>query len=156
MSDVITQRLANLLGNLGLLPFFILALLAWAPLGVIPERFVELALIAYAAVILSFLGAVHWGIALMHSDLDRSRLRHALGWGVIPSLLGWLAMLLAMAGLPTWLVFLILIADLLLCRLMDAALLREYATVSAWYGSLRTRLTVGATLALAIALFSGL
>ncbi|MCB1722164.1 MAG: DUF3429 domain-containing protein [Chromatiaceae bacterium] len=40
----------------------------------------------YAAVIASFLGAVHWGVA---AD-DRDGLHHArLRWGVMPALLAW-------------------------------------------------------------------
>jgi hypothetical protein len=154
MSRVIEQRFATLLGNFGLLPFYALALAAWLPLDPVPARLIELAFIAYAAVILSFLGAVHWGLALATPQLDRTQTRHALGWGVLPSLLGWLALLLAMAGVKTWVVCLLLLVDFALCRAMDGALLRLYAEAPDWYRSLRTRLTVLVLIAVLILLFS--
>lgn len=54
------------------------------------------------------------------------------------------------------LVYAFLIGDFAICRLIDAALLRMYGSVPAWYPALRTRLTIGATIALAIALASTL
>jgi hypothetical protein len=156
MSHVVAQRIAGVLGNLGLLPFFALAVASWLPLGDTGARLVLLALVGYAAVILSFLGAVHWGLALLSPQLDKTALWNTLGWGVLPSLLGWLALLLALGGLAPWLVVLILMSDLLLCRLMDGALLRQFVAVHPGYLSLRTRLTVGALLALGIALFAHL
>lgn len=151
MSLVIQQRIGTLLGNFGLLPFAVLAAASWLPLDPAPARWVELALIAYAAVILSFLGAVHWGLALLTPGLDKAGTWQALGWGVLPSLLGWLALLLAVAGIPTWLVLLILIADLALCWLMDRALWPLYSQAPGWYLPLRGRLTAVAVLSLALA-----
>jgi hypothetical protein len=161
MSTVVALRTAQSLGQLGLLPFFALAVLAWLPadasigqLGI--ARLALLSLVAYAAVILSFLGAVHWGFALHSPSLSPPALRRALGWGVVPALLGWLALLLLFVGLaPAW-VLAILVGDLLLVRLMDGALLREYPAAPAGYLQLRTRLTAGASLALVIALAASL
>lgn len=151
MSLVIQQRIGTLLGNFGLLPFAGLAAASWLPLDPAPARWVGLALIAYAAVILSFLGAVHWGLALLTPQLDKAGTWQALGWGVLPSLLGWLALLLAVAGIPTWLVLLILIADLALCWLMDRALWTLYPQAPGWYPPLRGRLTAVAVLSLTLA-----
>jgi Protein of unknown function (DUF3429) len=157
MANVVALRNAQTLGHLGLLPFFALALLAWLPdtaaFGKIAAaRFVQLALVAYAAVILSFLGAVHWGFALSTTGMPHPLLRQSLVWGVIPSLLGWLALLMMFAGVAAWLVFAFLIADLMLVRLMDGALLRQHLARPEGYLELRTRLTAGASLALAVAL----
>ncbi len=157
MSSLVGLRSAQALGHLGLLPFFALALLSWSPMGAIVggvavAGLARLALVAYAAVILSFLGAVHWGFALLTPGIPRSVVRQSLIWGVMPSLLGWLALLMTFVGVNVWLVFTFLIGDLLLCRLMDGALLRHYPTAPHWYIGLRTRLTVGALLALALAL----
>jgi hypothetical protein len=57
------------------------------------------ALMAYSAVILAFLGGVHWGLAL---DVEQPRriARLQLILGVVPSLIGWGALLLAMAFPP--------------------------------------------------------
>ena len=53
------------------------------------------ALLAYSATIVSFLGAIHWGLSM--------RDPHGLGtplliWGVVPSLLAWVALLLSVTS----------------------------------------------------------
>ena len=83
--------LATLLGIAGLLPFLGAGLAALGPQG---DR-AMMALVAYGAVILSFLGGVHWGFALQ--DLADRGQRPRLLLGVAPSLIGWVALLLAMA-----------------------------------------------------------
>ena len=149
-------RQAQSLGHLGLLPFFALAALTWLPQEAATARieFARLAqfsLAAYSAVILAFLGAVHWGFALSSPDMPASLARQSLIWGVVPSLLGWLAVVLMILGVTAWLVFAILIADLLLVRFADGALLARRAGHADAYLRLRTRLTAGAVLALVIA-----
>ena len=156
MTSLVGLRSAQALGHLGLLPFFGLAVLAWSPAGasvgaIQVAQLAQLSLVAYAAVILSFHGAVHWGFALLTPGLARPAVRQSLQWGVLPSLLGWLALLMMFVGIRAWLVFVFLIGDLLLCRLMDGALLRHYPAAPDWYLGLRTRLTAGASLALALA-----
>jgi len=81
---------ARWLGHLGLLPFVLGALLVW--LGLDPELhlFVTQALSAYAALIVSFLGGIHWGLAMRHSAPPASLLL----WGVVPPLLAWMAVLM--------------------------------------------------------------
>lgn len=74
------------LGWAGVLPFFALALLAWLPPWRDPAA---QALLAYGAVILSFLGGVRWGRA-MASGAGTGQFAAA----VVPSLWGWLAWLL--------------------------------------------------------------
>ncbi len=83
--------LAIVLGIVGLLPFLGCGLLA---LGVQADRG-ALALAAYGATVLSFLGGVHWGFAL--SDLSGRGDRARLGFGVVPALIGWVALLLVPA-----------------------------------------------------------
>jgi hypothetical protein len=157
MAQVLAMRQAQRLGLLGLLPFFSLAALAWLPDGAAVGRWhaaglARLGLVAYAAVILSFLGAVHWGLALSAPDLPAPLRRLSLTWGVIPSLLGWLALLMTFVGVAPWLVFAVLIADLLLVRVIDGALLRRHPAPPGGYLELRSRLTAGASLALTLAL----
>lgn len=81
--------LATRLGHAGLLPFVAGAALVWL---VRPEvnPFVAQALAAYAALIVSFLGGIHWGLA-MRADPPAPAL---LGWGVVPSLVAWPALLM--------------------------------------------------------------
>lgn len=77
---------ARWLGFAGLLPFWLALPTIWeAPQH---SSFALAAQLSYAAVILSFLGAVHWGRALASPDQQDWSV---LGWSVAPALLGWLA-----------------------------------------------------------------
>lgn len=86
---------ATRLGHAGLLPFVAGAALVWL---VRPEvhPYAALALSAYAAVVVSFLGGIHWGLAMR----EREPPALLLGWGVVPSLVAWLAVMMpASSGL---------------------------------------------------------
>lgn len=91
--DAATTRLAWALGLSGLLPFL------GAAAGVLAAPahwtgFAKGVLIAYGAVILSFLGAVHWGLALRAPAEEAAAAPARLGLGVLPALVGWAAMVL--------------------------------------------------------------
>lgn len=89
------------LGYAGLIPFVLLTGLMWlVDRELLP--FVSLALAGYAASIVSFLGGVHWGIGFMKTQSDKAAApRFHFIWGVVPSLMVWLAsMLPAYAALP--------------------------------------------------------
>lgn len=104
--------LAVLLGLGGLIPFLGCgaATLALGPIGASRSLF---ALVSYGACILSFLGAVHWGFALgaaaalppgglqLLTMQPASVLRARLGLGVLPALIGWVALLVAFFGPPS-------------------------------------------------------
>jgi hypothetical protein len=103
------------------------------------------ALVAYGAVILSFVGALHWGFAMTLPNLRDPRRRIAFIWSVVPALLAWVGLLLAPA---------------LGAALMIVAFLTQYAqdrnlskhgTLPRWYLPLRLRLTAIACVCLAIA-----
>jgi hypothetical protein len=82
---------AQRLGFAGLLPFVLLALGTWvAEAG--QRAFAGLALAGYGAVIASFLGAIHWGLVMRDAQKQSLAL---LGWGVTPSLLAWVALMLS-------------------------------------------------------------
>lgn len=156
MSTVIEQRIATVLGNFGLLPLYALAAACWFPWADVGRGRSQFALVAYTALALSFLGGVHWGLALRTPSLNKAESWNALGWGVVPMLLGWLAALLLVFGLPPSWVFAFLIADLVLAWAMDNALLRQYPDIPQWYAALRLRLTLAASTALVIALFGSI
>ncbi len=96
-----------------------------------------LALAAYAAVIVSFLGGIHWGLAFQDPAGPRAA---QLGWGVVPSLIAWPALLLPAA----WSLA-VLAAALVLCFMVDR---RSYPPrgLAAWL-PLRALLTAVAALA---------
>lgn len=98
------------LGYGGLLPFAGLAVLLW----LVPPRLhsvVALSLLGYGALIASFLGGIHWGTGFLMGDAAP---RAQFVWGVVPSLLAWLALMLPPR---TGLVMLALV--LLACFLAD-------------------------------------
>jgi hypothetical protein len=82
-----------LLGYGGLLPFIGLSI------GSVVDHHHALiwvdALHAYGAVILSFVGALHWGFAMLANDLDDAERDARYLWSVIPALLAWPALLLS-------------------------------------------------------------
>jgi hypothetical protein len=83
------------LGGLGALPFIGLAgampFLVGAPRSVAAH-----ALVAYGATILSFLGGIHWGLAIGRpAGADQTKLPARLILSVIPSLAAWAALLVA-------------------------------------------------------------
>lgn len=89
------------LGLAGLLPFLLCSLGALSLSSDGATRSL-LALVAYGATILAFLGGVHWGFALDGSDMPSDRVqRLRFGLGVVPSLVGWSALLITFIGLPT-------------------------------------------------------
>ena len=78
------------LGYAGVLPF-VACVLGITLLEGEARDFAVQALVAYGAVILSFLGAVHWGLLLRQPDAVASA---RLAICVLPSLAGWVALLL--------------------------------------------------------------
>ena len=127
------ERLVCWLGYVGVLPFAVgLVAMALADDAALRTWAAEMTL-AYGAVILAFLGAVHWGRLLERGTLQQAPLLAV--WGVLPSIVGWLSL-----GLPfAWAAP---IQALLFVEvyLMDRQLLRtEPAALP--YLALRTRLT---------------
>lgn len=83
-------RLAVGLAMAGLVPFVTGALGLW----VTPEAWrmwVMDELLSFAAVILAFMGAIHWGLA-MRAEETSNNAPVQLGLSVIPPLLGWFAL----------------------------------------------------------------
>ena len=86
---------ARWLSHLGLLPFVLGALLVWV-VNAEAHPYAALALSAYAGVIVSFLGGIHWGLAFRMTAPPAT----LFIWGVVPSLVAWLAVIMpASAGL---------------------------------------------------------
>jgi len=97
MQTLSSQRPAAVawLGYGGLLPFLGSALLCWLEPN---HRSLWLAmLLTYGAVILSFVGALHWGFAMVHPDTFGQRASGMYLWSVMPALVGWVAVLVTPA-----------------------------------------------------------
>lgn len=135
-------------GVLGLIPFWGLALLVAMPLN-IPAELAMFALVTYGAIILTFVGAIWWGLAV-HAP-DSTPRSWMFIWSVIPSLIGWSGVLISdVAGIP------MIMIGLLMQWALDLAVHRACpAWFPAWVVKLRTLLTVAAVIALAIAWWQG-
>jgi len=138
-----TRTSALRLGFLGLVPFAGLA--AVAALGEVePARVANSALLAYGATILSFLGGIHWGLALGRPALPQRDVLVMLGVGVLPQLLGWVALLV-----PTPLGHGLCALGLALFLVPDrAAVARGLAPV--WFMHLRWPLSCAAAIAMTV------
>ena len=125
----------------GLMPFFAAALAIWVFNGDIARQAgAQITLLAYGAVILSFLGGVRWGVEMDSASFEPPRWG-ALGLSVLGSLTGWAIVLYAvLGGLFPWL-FLVMAGGLILHWLWD---LGSRRALPAWYDGLRTLATAGA------------
>jgi hypothetical protein len=129
------------LGYGGLLPFIALALAT-----LIDEHHAALwcdALMAYGAVILSFVGALHWGLAMTLTALEARRRNARFAWSVVPALLAWSALLVAPAIASS-----LLVAGFIASYWQDTRL-AGLARLPAWYLPLRLQLSGVACLSLA-------
>lgn len=135
-----TPMSVSMLGYGGLIPFVLLTLGLWSEPSDI--GFWTLALVSYGAVILSFVGAIHWGIAMVSHELGPRGANRRFMWSVVPSLMGWIATLLP-PQMSVWL----LVAGFALHYWQDH-LLQTHTKLPRWYLPLRRRLSVVACLSL--------
>ena len=146
MNNKITDKTRNIIYYLsygGLLPF-VIALVGIYSASKELSSYSMIAFVSYGAVILSFIGAVHWGFLLKSDSIQRQGL--LLSVSVLPALIGWLALI---SPLPA--------ALLMLC--IAYPLLYFYEKFSelnnllpAWYMLMRFRLTIVVTLSMFIGL----
>ena len=127
-----TPLAARLLGFGGLLPFILAAVAAYAVDPALQEYFRK-ALVSYGAVILSFLGGVRWGVAMI--GRDTTGLARPLLISVVPALLGWWAALM-----PSTAGAIMLAACFAVLLVADV---RNH-NMPAWYRMLRIPLSIGA------------
>ena len=146
--------LAILLGLGGLIPFAACGIGALTLAGGEASHALH-ALIAYGATILAFLGGVHWGFALSDGSNQTSQLlRGRLVLGVVPSLIGWTALLATFVGLPNVGLF-TLLTGFIATIVVETRASRE-GLMPAGYIGLRWMLTAGAVLCLGSVLLARL
>ncbi|MCG8437579.1 MAG: DUF3429 domain-containing protein [Pseudomonadales bacterium] len=131
-------RRTRALTLVSLAPMYLLAMLAWAD----PWREMALmALVAYAAISLTFAGAIHWGRVL--GQFNNSNQFPTQLFGVLAAFIGWAGLLLPREmGIP------MLCAGLTFVWGTEQMLFSD--DLPAWYRKLRNQLTGGAVLAMLI------
>jgi len=133
-SPVSTDPVAFRLGYLALLPFVIGAALVWIVREPV-HPYVTSALSAYAAVVVAFIGAIHWGFAFR----EENAAPRLFVWGVVPALVAWVAVVMQpYAGLVLHGVM------LAVCYLVDRKVYPAHG--AARWLTLRFRLSVVASL----------
>lgn len=126
------KLLPQTLGYLGLIPFVLLsAMIAFGPRAHL--SFFAVAQLGYGAVILSFLGGVVWGRVLTDARTPRTA---EFVYSVVPSLVGWAALLF-----PGRLGFALLAAGFVGALVVDYALGRR-DLLPRWYVGMRWVLTL--------------
>ena len=136
-------EMPRFLGWAGLIPFAVAALCTHSGVdGLVLYGF--LGGTGYAAIILAFLGAVHWGLAMQDK-----RHNYWYIWAVTPSLLATVTLMLF--DVQWRLVALIPLFGLVWSVDMQAA---QRGLFPRWYMALRTQLTIGAIISLSVMFFA--
>lgn len=135
--------LASSLGYLGLLPFII-------PTALLVYDAAHTALwlhwlMTYAAVILSFVGALHWAFAMTLPNLNLKQTRWCFVWSIIPALVAWAALFLASFD------GMLVMAAFFAGNFMQDAYLAKNVGMPSWYMRMRFHLSLVATSCLIIA-----
>jgi hypothetical protein len=131
----------RLLGYLGLIPFIVSSALIWIPLY---HHTALESLSIYAAVILTFVGGVHWGIAVLRTQQTSSlRVSSQFIFSVVPSLIAWITIVFIN---PYALI--ILAISFVLFWLIEK--LHYQQPLPAWYSQLRNHLTLVATFSIIV------
>jgi hypothetical protein len=127
---------AQWLSYLGLIPFVV----GMALMVVLDDtRLVAEAVHSYAAIILTFVGAIHWGRALYNGNTG------LMGLSVVPSLIAWCSLLLQSSeGL------LLTILAFIAMLFIDRGLYNEMS----WFKRLRTRLSIVVSTSLIVSWFN--
>ena len=138
------QRQIQALGYGGLIPFYGCAVLAYRSDQ--PDFWI-FSIHVYAGLIVSFLGAISWGLVLSCREMPASQRQWLVYWGVMPAILGWVCILL-----PQTIRVGPLIALFALTLAVDAYSHQKQALPAFWL-SLRVQLTLGVIVALMLAEF---
>lgn len=133
------HALIHTLGNAGLIPPVLLAALLWL-VNTELQTWVAIGLASYVALIVSFLGGIHWGIgwnyrrtavapgASFRAAVAPPRRPHFI-WGVAPSLLAWPGLLMPPHAGLAWLGLLLLVCYGVDRRLYASAGLQHWLTL---------------------------
>ena len=137
------ETTAKSLGYAGLIPFIVFSLGSWFQLPMISDS--TYILTAYAAIILSFMGAIHWGIAMSSSEDQNGKYFIA---SVIPGLSAWLALLM-----PQRYAIILLMVGFIALIIYDWSV-EKPQRLPGWYIPMRNRLTLVVVMCLMFAQLS--
>lgn len=140
---------ATILGYGGLMPFALLMFVLWfSPAMMAPAltgRLLNWGMI-YSAVILSFMGGIHWGIAVLLDRMgdEENPVMERLTGAVIPALIAWIAVipdnLLPTGSIAPVLRFVLMLFAFLYLLVADRESVR-LGLLPEWYGRLREKIT---------------
>ncbi|HUB12624.1 MAG TPA: DUF3429 domain-containing protein [Acetobacteraceae bacterium] len=128
---------AILLAILGLAPFIGCGLAALSPHADTAARMLA-ALIAWSALVLGFVGGLHWGLVLRATEpappssgatLSARHHHVRIGLAVVPLIVAWVALLLPLVA-ASWLALLLLIAAYIVALAAEHRLARSFALPS--------------------------
>lgn len=155
MAQVLKTHWMNTLGYAGLIPFIGLAIMTGVYSGTEMAATTAGYNLIYAICIVSFLGAVHWGLAIALFSQEQPAYLAGLNqtefetrsfiWGVTPSVLAWIAGAFAPQQSVLW----ILAGILAVVWVVDQKLLKPMKAFHA-YLKLRNHLTLGAVVGLLV------
>ncbi len=143
------ERQATILAYSGLAPFFALFLVVWLTPSLIDiepgTQFLYWGLM-YGAILLSFMGGIHWGIALMmtkdHGEV--SPILERFSGSLLPAIIGWIAIipgaLLGTVSIPPFWRFAMMLFAFLYLLIADQRSVRN-RVLPQWYGRLREKIT---------------
>jgi hypothetical protein len=147
------KRLAQLLTYVGALPFIgcAIILLFGNALGIGSLRgFAAQAITSYAAVIVSFLGGIQWGVGIATLEQQPQTAKSLFLLSVVPSLLAWAMLFLPMSNsrviVAIFLVGFVWVVD---------ALLSLQQVIPAWFFRLRSNVSAIVIVTLILALLVG-
>jgi hypothetical protein len=141
-----SQTIASRLGYAGLIPAVVLSLWLFGIPDDHPWRAQTIALLTgYAAVVLSYLGGIRWGVALSEPGEDAGRV---FGISVLPALGGWAAFFI-----PPPYSFVLLAVAFAAHGAWDT-LSAQQGRMPDWFARLRMQLTAGIVVTMIIA-FAG-
>lgn len=138
-------RAAAWLGLAGLIPFVTLAVVSVWLDGLLKLELLFV-LVAYGAVILSFLGGIHWGLGMVPATGGSAGWRQLVA--IVPSLIAW-ASLIVPSNLALPILALAFVIMLIVDFRFSAA---GYAPM--WYPRLRWKLTAVVVLCLLVAAYA--
>jgi hypothetical protein len=145
------QRMAQLLGYAGLIPFFASAVtvIVGGVAGVSADA-ARNAGITYGAIIVTFMGALHWAYALVAPWKDERVTPQVLFASVLPAMVAWGTLVFA----PSARFAAITIAAALLWVFSKDAVFQREAWFPKWFWRLRTHLTAGAVFSVFVFAFA--